>query len=457
METIRDRLFKFMMEQSNRGEELQRALLTTAQTALLPYDLDPILHEELLNLQPLADLLQIIEAKGKTHEYNVRSTHPQAWFEGETTPMAQTSGTYARKSVQQKIQRIWGGVTGFAQAMDEAFIDALSTELQGSLEGMADIMEYGCMWGCADDIGFTGDAYQYSGIIPRLFMYAPGNCIDAGGNKIVLDDLDAVNAKACRFRGIRSDPFLWLMGTRMRQIIDGLQAKVQIPLTSVILEDGRWEMAAYDGIPILETDFLATVSGSTTSPTVTATKGAGGALADDEYFYAISSVTIYGEQVHGTENSATTETTNNTVNLTWTADAKAKSYMIWRGLTTGGANMKLLDIVAALTYDAAGTVNGSVEAYADAGARDTGSGALLQNLQPLEDGEENLLLVNRNPVRGVAFTGKVDDMGRTVDRLFSYVELARVKDTYDYMLKGYLALRLVHPNLVGCVRHAKLA
>ena len=52
METIRDRLFKFMMEQSNRGEELQRALLTTAQTALLPYDLDPILHEELLNLQP---------------------------------------------------------------------------------------------------------------------------------------------------------------------------------------------------------------------------------------------------------------------------------------------------------------------------------------------------------------------------------------------------------------------
>jgi hypothetical protein len=51
----------------------------------------------------------------------------------------------------------------------------------------------------------------------------------------------------------------------------------------------------------------------------------------------------------------------------------------------------------------------------------------------------------------------IDDMGRPVDRLFSFVELARVKDTFDYMLKGYLSLRLKHPNLVAMVRHVKLS
>jgi len=66
-------------------------------------------------------------------------------------------------------------------------------------------------------------------------------------------------------------------------------------------------------------------------------------------------------------------------------------------------------------------------------------------------------MVNYNPSRGAAFLGKIDDMGRPTDRLFSFVELARVKDTFDYMLKGYLSARLVYPNLLGMVRHAKLA
>jgi len=41
--------------------------------------------------------------------------------------------------------------------------------------------------------------------------------------------------------------------------------------------------------------------------------------------------------------------------------------------------------------------------------------------------------------------------------MVSYVPLARVKDTYDYMIKSYLALKLPYPNLVAQIRHAKLA
>ena len=454
--TIKSRIYASILEQM-QGAELQKALVTTGDgAALLPYDLDPILHEELLKLQPLAVLLDIIGAGGKTHEYNVRSSHPMAWFEGEVTPQNNKTSVYARKTVQMKIQRIWGSVSGFAQAMDEAFIDALATELEGSLEGMANILEYGLMWGAADDITFTGDVYQYSGLIPRIFAYAPGNVIDGGGNKITLDDLDAAIAAAVGFRGVRGDPKLWLMGTRMKQIVDGLQSKVQIPLTEVVLADGKIAMAAYDNIPILETDYIVPVA-TTTSPAVTATKGATGSLVDDEYFYVISSVTYYGEQVAGTENSETTETTNNEVNLTWTADTNAVLYMIWRSLTTGNTDMRLLDIIPALTYDGSGTVNGTVEAYLDDGSPDTGSGALLPAVRPLSSGEQNILMVNYNPVRGASFLGKIDDMGRPTDRLFSFVELARIKGTFDYMLKGYLSSRLVHPNLMALVRHVKLA
>jgi len=455
MDTVKDRIVKDIMSQV-RGEELRKALLTTGDgAALLPYDLDPILHEELLKLQPLAVLLSIIQAGGKTHEYSVRSSHPQAWFEGEVTPANAKNSVYARKTVAMKIQRIWGSVSGFAQAMDEAFVDALAVELEGSLEGMSNVLEYGLMWGAADDIGFTGDAYQYSGLIPRLMAYASGNIFDAGGNQITLDDLDQAYALATGFRGVRGDPKVWLMGTRMKQVVDGLQQRVQIPLTEAVLADGKIIMAAYANVPILETDYLVPAT-TTTSPAVTAAAASGGSLVDDEYFYIISSVTATGEQVGGTEDSATTSVTDNTVDLTWTADENALLYLIWRGLATGAANMKLLDIIPALTYDSAGTVSGAVESYSDDGSIDTGAGTSLTDLQPLSSGEQNILLVNYNPRRGAAFLGKVDDMGRPTDRLFSFVELARVKDTYDYMLKGYIASRLVHPNLVAMVRHATL-
>lgn len=433
--------------------ELKKALTSTGDgAALIPYDLDAMLHEELLRIQPLAELMSVLQAEGKTHEYNVRSSHPLAWFEGEVTPAAPQNSVYARRSVQLKIQRIWGSVTGFAQAVDERFIDALEAELVGSLEGLANIMEYGALFGAADDIGFTGDAYQYSGILPRVYKYAPGNVIDAGGDKISLDDLDAAVAKAAGYRQVRNDPRLWFMSLRMKQVVDGLQSKVQLPLQTVTLADGRIEMAAYAGAPIFESDNMAPDT-SASSPTPTTALAAGGSLADAVAVnYKISSVTAFGErEVGAAGTSRTPGTGNNTVNLTWTADPAAKLYMVWRQ-DGGTGDYLLLDIIPAKTYDASGTVNGSVEAYSDAGAKTP-----IVGIKPLASGEQQILLANLNPLRGAAFVGMVDDMGRQIGTLASFVETARVKDTYDYFLKSYLSLRLVHPNLFAVVRHAKLA
>jgi len=432
--------------------ELRKALTTTGDgAALLPYDLDPVLHEELLALQPLTMLLDILPAGGKTHEYSVRSSHPYAWFEGETTSAQNQNSVYARKAVILKILRQWGSVSGFSRAMDEKFIDNFVAELEGAVEGMSNTIEYGALHGCDDQIGFTGDAYQYNGVLPLVYKYAPANVIDAGGNKIILGDLDDALAKCAAFRGVARDPKLWLMGLGMKNVIDGLQTAVQIPLRSAELFDGKLNMATYANVPIFETDYLVPES-STSSPTVSGHANSGGSLADDQYFYMISSVTQFGEQIAGVEGNVTTSGSTNTAHLTWTHDNDAKLYMIWRGLSTGGANLKLLDIIPALTYNADGSVLSVVESYLDDGTKTPVTG-----VKPLLTGEQIIVCINRNPKRGVAFLGKVDDMGREMNNLFSYVELARIKDTYDFMLKGYMALRLVHPNLVSVIRHVKLS
>jgi len=143
----------------------------------------------------------------------------------------------------------------------------------------------------------------------------------------------------------------------------------------------------------------------------------------------------------------TIDSSNKTANLTWTADANAKLYMIWRKKDSGA--YQLLDIINALTYDGAGKVNGTRASYSDAGAKTPVA------VKPLLAGEEQIVFINTNPDRGVSIMGLVDDMGRPVENIASYVELARTKDSYDYMLKSYLTLKLVYPNLIGTLRHIK--
>jgi len=432
--------------------ELRKALLTAAgQTALNPVDIEPYIAEELLKLQPLAQIVEMVQAEGPTHEYRLRTSHPQAWFEGENTPANPSSGGYDRKTVALKIQRIWGGVTGFAQTVNAKFINSLALEIEGAVQGMADVFEYGIMYGAANDIGFTGDAYQYSGLFPRVYAYAPANVVDAGGNKVTLDDLDSLIEVAQKHRQTKSDPYLFMMGQKMKLVVDGLQTKVQMPITTAELADGRITMGAYGKKPIFESDLLVPAS-STSSPALTSALASGGTLTDATAFqHQIASITADGEQVASALSTArTTGTPNFSVALSWTADANAKAYMIFR--KTGGGTAQLIDIIAAKTYDANGTVNGTVASYTDTGAKTP-----ISTVKPLASGEQAIALLNLNPERGVAWVGMVDEMGERIENMVSYVELARAKDSYDFMLKSYLAARLKYPNLVGVLRHVTTA
>jgi hypothetical protein len=212
-------------------------------------------------------------------------------------------------------------------------------------------------------------------------------------------------------------------------------------------------MSNYGGAPILETDYVVPDVVSTSPADLGGTNGAGGNV-DVSVKYRIASVTAYGEQVAAPASSAVDCASaggNQKVTLTWTEDETAKLYMIFRQ-DGGTGKFKLLDIIPALTYDAAGTVNGNVKSYVDDGSK------TLKEIYALEAGEEQIILINRNQERGTVFLGKVDDMGRQTGRLMSFVELARVKDTYDYMIKSYLGCRIKYPNTAAVIlRHVKKA
>lgn len=432
--------------------EINKALTSATASALIPEDLDPVLKEELLELMPLLELMSIGTAEGKTHEYNVQTSHPSGWFEGESAVANNQNGAYSRKTVQMKIIRIWGEVTGFAQRVTAKFINALEKEIMNSLEGMADALEFMLWFGVSDEFDWTGDAYQASGILPIVYSEAPTNVHDNAGAVIALTDLDDLLYDVTRFRGVRNDPRLFLMSPRMKLKVDGLQTKVQLPLSNAELLDGRLTMRAYGDTPIYESYHMAPQATSTSPDTTSGTPASGGSFAADDYNWRIASVTMDGEQVAGAKiGTDVTVTLNQKVTVAWTADANAYSYMIFR--QAGGAgDFQLVDIIPAKTYDSAGNVSGTVASYEDLGAQTP-----VTQVVPLETGEQMIAIVNLNPERGLSLYNLPDDMGDGVGNFMNFVELARTKDAYSYFIKTYVAPRVVHPNLISVLRNVKIA
>lgn len=432
-------------------EELRKALVTTTSSgqALLPEDLEPAILEYLQYQSPLFRLMERGKAASKTHEFTVRTAIPNAWFEGELTPNNFQASTYERKSVQLKILRVWGRVSGFAQRMTEEFVNALETEVIGSMESFADLFEFGVMYG--NDV----DAYQFSGLDTYIAEDTTAQkSVDLGGNVVdvnavlTLDDMDAMLDAVEKYRGTEQDRKVFIASPQMISKISGLQTKINREVQMIEFEGG-FRMATYRGVPLLPSSFVRPAA-TTTSPTVTATAAAGGSLADDEYFYVISSVTNYGEQIAGVEDSATTATTNNSVTLTWTADANAKLYKIYRGLSTGV--WTLLDTIAAKTYDGEGTVSANVATYTDDGSKTPVSAIV-----PLESGEENIFLANLDVRRGASVLGNISPLGTPQENFLSYIPLATTRSSYDYMIESFMAVKLPYAHLHAVARRVRTA
>lgn len=430
---------------------LRKALTSVDSADLRSEDLDPVLHEELVEKQPLLSLFDVEKADGKVHEYRKIDSHPKGWFEGESTPANAREGSYSRETVQLKILRNWGEVTGFNQAVTAKDLDMLALEIDLSLQGVSDIIEWSTLFGCADDRGFTGDPYMYTGLLATIYNDAAANIVDGGGNKITLGELD-VMIDLIDYRGTEGDPKFFIMANNMKQVVDGLQTQVQMNITSAQLFDGKITMGTYDSLPIFKTNMVkSSDSGVTNLAAANGTDVTSGA-DNSEYGYRVSSVTFAGEQVAVAED-AVTPTANYSVVLSWTADANAYAYMIWRE-PVGGGGADLRDIIPAKTYDSAGTVNGNVTGYTDIAF---GASSVNEYVQCLETDEQMIILANASNRNGASYLGMIDSMGTSIDSMVSYVELARTKDSYDFMLKSYLSMKMVNPLLFSVLRHVKLA
>lgn len=431
------------LQQAN--SELQKALTAVgaAGIALQPEDLEPALVEELFRLQPLLQLLPIKPARARVHEIARRTAHGAAVWEGELVDdrAAAVQSTYDRPTVTLKVLHFWGAVSGFQQAASARFIDSLQAEQQGALEAMSNQFEFMALWSNVID-SFFADGFD---------TLITTNITDHNG-VVTLKLLDDMIDAATGYRGAQNDPAIFMASKAMVSKITGLQTLARIPVTTMEFEGGL-RMESFRHYPLLETDYLK--SPASVISDLAGAAAAGGSLADDEYFYKIAAIHENGEQTASNEDSATTATTNNSVALTWTADPNALLYKIYRGLTTGDANLSLLTTIAAKTRDSAGKITGTVAAFTDDGSftAPTGGGSR----RPHTATDEAIFFINLNPDRGASLVSLINAQGERVDNLISFLQLALTRSSFDFLMESFAALQVPWEKLHAESRRVRIS
>lgn len=439
---------------------LRKALTASSAsgTSLIPEDLEPIIRANLLELSPLARMVPVIRADGNVHKVVRRTANIGGWFEGEMTPASYSQSTYGRRSVEVKIMRTHGQASDFMVSAGRSFTDVMVDEIDSATEGMADLFEYSTMWGMPDDLAtraFTGDAYQYGGVYAWVLEDAAAtNVIDADGT-ITLTDLDnLMDITVNKYRNVRDMQYLWFMSPSMISKVGGLQTLIRRQTNTVEFEGG-FIMDMYRGIPILSTGFVKPSSSmALTSATETGSGGTIG-LGDGVYRYKVTAVTLYGEQAGGAMQSATvTAATHDTVELVWTAVTGAKLYCIYRtgaGDADDDDNYDLVDVIAAWTYNADGSLNAAVTGYSDDGSK---SG--LDQVHPQASTQETIFLVGLGQNQGVSRPVLDPVLGEPMDALVKYVPLVETTDSHQFRLKSYHTLQVPWGQLHGVIRRASV-
>lgn len=429
--------------------ELRKALTSSDVSALIPEDLEPALVEYLYTVSPLISLIDKKQASGKTHEVNVRTDVPDAWFEGELTTPVSTNSTYTRQSVQMKIVRIAGEVSHFAQATTSEYTNLLATELEASVEATARLIEFQDIWGNA-----TADAYQFNGLDAMISADATDNIFDVDGT-ITLSTLDNMIDAVEESAGVDRDPKLFVMSNKMISKIAGLETRVGMDVTSLEYPGGL-RMTSYRGIPMLAAGYVRP-KGTAFALTSATQSTASGTLGVGAYRYKVAPVTLTGgEKVSGAMQTATLAGVGK-ITLAWTADADARLYKIYRtaaGEADDDDNYDLIATVAAKTYDGSGNVTGNVVSFIDDGSYTANT-----YVHPLGSNEETIWLVDLNPSRGFSQLVLPNRMGADISAgqgMIKYVPLAKVKSSESFMLESFVAAQLPWAKTCAVARRVSI-
>lgn len=138
--------------------DIQKAIDTTAATALIRQDLEPLLYEVFIRIFPAYDRFQKEPANGLTHAWNQITAYGDAVFMPELGTVTDDKSTYVRKTTNVAILATRRGLSlksKFAVIAGGMNYNPEMIELQGGLRSIAYRMQKTIFEGNAADSGGT--------------------------------------------------------------------------------------------------------------------------------------------------------------------------------------------------------------------------------------------------------------------------------------------------------------
>lgn len=426
-------------------KQLTKALTsaTGSGEGLIAEHLETTITNTMIRLVPELALPEYKYDPQKVHEFNRITALPaagSAMGENSVTPTRQSS--IVRDTVQLKIMKRKGEVTGFVQDAAKKNYDAYQVEVENHLQSFGNDMATYLLYGSAG-----ADQYSFTGLDTFIATYRVNEV--AGGvvptNLSALDNMiDSSNrrkAQPHRRAFIMSPELLSKFSSLYTQVRDNREA---IRGTKVIEIDGGWRLETYRNIPILESS--QTRPQGQMGAVIASHAGAGSTIVDDQRFFQVAPITWDGEQIASTEVSDTSSSSD-TVTLSWTAYTGALFYKIYASDASGTET--LVVIISAFTYDAAGTITGNVTGYTWTSIEPTTPIAAsvpthMQSDVPLNYSgsvaPEVVFFWDLDPFQGMGKVAYTNTGGNRLNGFAEILPLAKIDDHDDFLVKAYPAL-----------------
>lgn len=440
---------------------IQKAFSSAAGVgqATIPEHLEDIVTNTLVRLVPELAIPVLKFDNQKFHEFNRLISLPgpgSAMGENSVTPTRNSS--VQRASVELKVLKRKGAVTGFLADAAANYMDAQAFETETHLQSFGNDLRTYILYG-----NKAADQYTFDGLDTFIATYRK-NTVAAGvvpGSLSILDDIIDHNMRkngSSHRRVFEMSPEMLSVFSRLyTQVRDNREA---IRGTSVVEIDGGWRLQTYRDIPIVETTATRPVKQTGTVSIGTATTG--GTVPADEYFFKVAAVTWDGEQRAAVEVSQVTTGTTSTITLTLTEDPDAMFYKIY---ASDAINTEVLkSVVSGYTYDSDGTKTGNTTSIVFTTDPLTADASVPVHMQldiPLGGTALNPMEViffwDLDEFQGMGKLAFTNSAGSRYEGLATVKGLAETDDFKPFLIKSYPALIDSFEATSGLVRGYKTA
>jgi len=405
-------------------KEFHKRTISTASGMMKQNDLDvgPVIMDTVPI--PLYGVVPQESINSKTCEWFQRTAFNAADFLAEGATVTSGDPTFGTKTSDVKYLFVGQKYTDASDRF--AAISMLALELQSARYAMKKKTDWALMHGNSD-----ADAYAFDGL--RKQTEANTNYVyDLTAAVMTLDSFSDIEEKYMGNASGQVDgdllPDFHFVDTRTYNKTKKLLLAIYKAYNQVEAVVGgiKYKAIEINGVLVVRDPNL--IDYDATPPVFTVAKLAGGSLADDEYFVNCTFVGPQGESIIGTEASATTSSSDNSIRVAVTMTAAAQYVRVYWSETTGAANQTLIQTVENTT--GAGTQN------IDITVEPTSKFA-----QPIA--------ADKKEGRIVSFkVGGMDGLVLKVAALEEYVEKGRVGDYKEFYLRSYLTSKFGNEKIV---------